>query len=160
MSERVELEDVDVWLMEECPRVEFRNGSRVWCLYGHRHRTDGPACEWSDGGREWWVNGLRHRVDGPAVERANGQKQWWQKGQFHRADGPAIEYADGEKEWWFGGDETTELIVKMRRLYRRWALRRFVRRCARRWALKCAIEWRPPRGVQFAAMLEGMDGSL
>jgi len=55
----------------------------------------------------------------------------------------------------------TRLRHAVKRLYRRWRWRRFIRLCAQRWELKCAIEWRPPRGVQFAAMLDAWgDGSL
>jgi len=109
---------------------------------------------------EWWLNGQRHRADGPACEWADGSKTWWLNGRRHRADGPACEWFNGTKKWWVNGVNITRIRHALARLYRRRRWRRFVRQCARRWALKCAIEWRPPRGVQFAAMMEGMDGSL
>jgi hypothetical protein len=46
------------------------------------HRLDGPAIEYKDGTKEWCVDGKCHRLDGPAVEYKNGTKEWWVNGKY------------------------------------------------------------------------------
>jgi hypothetical protein len=37
--------------------VEYSDGTKIWCLNGKLHRTDGPAIEYADGSKEWYLNG-------------------------------------------------------------------------------------------------------
>lgn len=70
------------------PPSEWANGTKQWCVNGHRHREGGlPAVEYVNGSKEWWVNGKLHRDgDLPAIERANGTKEWWANGQLYREE--------------------------------------------------------------------------
>jgi hypothetical protein len=33
------------------------NGTKLWNLFGKRHREDGPAVEYADGDNHWYLNG-------------------------------------------------------------------------------------------------------
>lgn len=57
---------------EDGPAVTHPDGSRMWYMYGVKHRLDGPAVEWADGTKEWWVAGFRHRKKGLAIEHPDG----------------------------------------------------------------------------------------
>jgi hypothetical protein len=62
---------------EDGHAIEYRSGSKLWCLNGYYHREDGPAIEWVNGTKEWWINGHLHREDGPAIVYDNGYKEWY-----------------------------------------------------------------------------------
>ena len=34
-------------------------GTKIWLLYGQRHREDGPTIEHFDGRKEWWLNDVQ-----------------------------------------------------------------------------------------------------
>ncbi len=72
--------------------AEHPNGSKLWCLNGKLHRTDGPAIEGADGSKEWCLNGQLHRTDGPAVEYADGSKSWYLNGKHVYGLGPIGDY--------------------------------------------------------------------
>ena len=86
----------------------YDNGTKLWCLNGKLHRTDGPAVEYADGSKYWYLNDKLHRTDGPAIEDANGTKLWCLNGKLHRTDGPAVEYAYGSKFWYLNDKNLTE----------------------------------------------------
>ena len=88
--------------------VTVNEDGTFWCLDGHIHREDGPACEWANGNKYWYQNGKLHREDGSAIERANGDKEWYQNGHIRREDGPACEWANGSKYWYLNDQELTE----------------------------------------------------
>jgi len=37
----------------------YSDGTKVWYLYGQRHREDGPAIERGDGTKMWYLNGCK-----------------------------------------------------------------------------------------------------
>jgi hypothetical protein len=61
-------------------------GSKMWYLYGKRHREDGPAVELAHGDKHWYMDGLRHREDGPAVEYHDGGKLWYLHGKNYNGN--------------------------------------------------------------------------
>lgn len=54
------------------PAVTHPDGSRMWYMYGVKHRFGAPAIEWADGTKEWWIAGFRHRKNGLAIEYPDG----------------------------------------------------------------------------------------
>ena len=63
-----------------------KDGGKVWCLNGKRHREDGPALEFADGTKYWFLNGKSHREDGPAIEWADGSKSWLLNDKYYTED--------------------------------------------------------------------------
>ena len=81
-----------------------------------------PVCRTlEDGTQVWRLNGHLHRTDGPAVINADGTEAWFLNGLLHRADGPARIYPNGRQDWWIEGRELTRQEVELLR-FRRWAL--------------------------------------
>ena len=58
-------------------RIEYRNEK------GQLHSLDGPAIEFKDGTKIWCINGFNHREDGPAIEYPDGSKSWYLNGTFY-----------------------------------------------------------------------------
>ena len=71
-------------------------GTKIWLLYGQRHREDGPTIEHFDGRKEWWLNDVQ------CTEEDFNKKMSSTGGMTIRE----VEKKLGE--WWLNGVECTE----------------------------------------------------
>src|SRR5579859_1937339 len=74
--------------IDDCPALEYDNGTKIWHNHGKKHRLEGPAVITMCGKQEWWQNDRLHRFPGPAVINSNGDLEWWRDGKRHRYNGP------------------------------------------------------------------------
>ena len=90
-------------------------GTKLWLLYGQRHREDGPAIEYCHGSKEWFLNDVEYTEEDfnkkmsstggmtiLEVEKKLGE--WWlndvecTEEEFNKKMAPAIEMTIAEIE--------------------------------------------------------------